>query len=146
MFTCSGRITRIRASSSQHSNNDQDPYYQLWRPSEANSNVYTRVGSVQLTDSHATRRNGYWIIDISFTGSNRIEFQTGDVIGHFDPGPDPQFRLWSISTTGYTTYSNSAVDQADMFDISLAELSVVNQQPLIQITYGMVRLSTHALT
>jgi len=115
----------------------------LWRPSTANPNVYTRVGSVQLTDSHATRRTGYWIIDISFSGNNRIEFQTGDVIGHFDPGPDPRFRLWSTSTAGYTTYSNSAVNQADMFDISSAEFSVMNQQPLVQITYGMVRLPTH---
>jgi len=136
MFTCSGRITRIRASSSQHSNNDQYPYYQLWRPSSSNLSVYTRVGSVQLTDSHASRKNSYWIIDILFSGNDRIQFQTGDVIGHFDPGPDPRFHLWSIQTTGYTTYSNSAVDQADMFDISSAEFSLPNHQPLIQITYG----------
>lgn len=140
-FTCSGRITRIRASSSQHSDNDQDVFYQIWHPSSPGSNIYNRIGQVMLEDAHATRiqssDGNYYMIDITLNGNDKIEFEHGDVFGHFEPAPDPRFRLWSITTSGYTTYSNSATSPSNTFDISSAEFTSPNQQPMIQISFGM---------
>ena len=128
------------ASSSQHSRNNQYPFYQIWRPMSSESNIYTRIGQIQLDDSHATRmgrgNTHYWLINIEFTGNNKFEFNTGDIIGHYDP-PDPAFRLWSITSNGYTAYSNDATDQATTFNTSSAEFVLRDQQPLIQISFGM---------
>ena len=139
-FTCNGRITNVMASSSQHRNNNQYPFYQIWHPVSSESNIYARIGQIQLDDSHATKmgrgNTHYWIINIEFTGRNRLEFSMGDIIGYYDP-PDPQFRLWSITSNGYTAYSNVATDQAATFNTSSAEFVLPNEQPLIQVSFGM---------
>lgn len=127
------------ASSSQHSQRNQYPSYQIWRPMSLESNIYTRIGQIQLEDSHATKMGSgnthYWLINIEFTGSNKFEFNTGDIIGHYDP-PDPRFRLWSITSNGYTAYS-VATDQAiATFNTSSAE-ALPDQRPLIQVSFGM---------
>ena len=137
-FTCNGRITNVMASSSQHSSRNEYPFYQIWHPVSSESNIYERIGQIQLDDSHATKMGSgdthYWIINIEFSGRNRLEFSMGDIIGYYDP-PDPRFRLWSITSNGYTAYSNVANDPAATFNTSSAE--VLREQPLIQVSFGM---------
>ena len=142
-FTCNGRITNIMASSSQHNKRNEYPFYQIWHPISSESNVYTRIGEIQLDDSHATKigsgNTHYWLVNIEFTNHNRIEFSIGDIIGHYDP-LDSQFRLWSITSNGYTAYSSTATDQAATFNTSSAEFVLSNQQPLIQVSFGMINM------
>ena len=136
-FTCSGRITNIRARvASVNVNNNNFLSIQVWRQSSPGSTRYTRIDTVQLQSNQVTTGSGDFLkANITLTGDDRIEFLSGDVIGYYNPN-NLRYTIRDIRTDGYFLYR---------FDGSPAPISVNlenrNQvfnfrQPLLQFTVG----------
>ena len=79
--------------------------------------------------------NSYYLANVSFTGANRIEFQSADVIGYHLPNT-LRYTVWSIGTSGYTSYSNSANSPQTSFQTNRTDNEDSDRQPLIQVLYG----------
>ena len=138
-FSCSGRITgyaisllALRVRSGDY------PSVQVWHP--INSTFYSRVGTAcALTEDDINRsldHNGddYYLGLVQCSERNRIEFQSGDVIGYYQSG-DLVFQLWDNNTTGYTSYYHRTLTPLTTFDINSAT-NGNNRQPLIEVMYG----------
>ena len=137
-FSCNGRITGYLISLETAISTGDYPIVQVWHPTS--STVYTRVDTeCLLTESVISRmRNGdeYYLGNVSCTGNNRIEFQSGDVIGHYHAN-EVRYRLWNIGTMGYTSYSRDEGSPLDTFNINNVDDSGI-RQPLIQVLYGNI--------
>ncbi|XP_065899211.1 uncharacterized protein [Dysidea avara] len=129
-FTCNGRILNIRVRVLPITSANILPYIQIWRPSS--SVTYDRVGQVQIQTTQITRPPPEdWLeANIPLTGSNRLQFQSGDVIGFYHP-PDFSHEIRTTRTVGYVLhqfvgrYASSLAlgDANNIFD---------DRQPLIQ--------------
>ena len=139
-FSCNGRITGYLISLESDSSSGDYPIVQVWNPTS--STVYTRVDTeCSLAESDIRRiRNGdeYYLGNVSCTGDNRIEFQSGDVIGYHHANT-VRYKLWNIGTTGYTSYSRDEESPPNMFNINNVDNSDTGQ-PLIQVLYGKITL------
>ena len=109
------------------------PRIQVWRP-EAGSQVYNRIDQYTLSQNDINRRNNYYLANVAFTGSSRIEFQSGDIIGYYQPS-DPRYTVWSVQTSGYNSYSLSG-RSSTTFSLNSAN-NDEGRQPLIQVSLGM---------
>ena len=139
-FSCNGRITGYLISLESASSEGDYPIVQVWHPID--SRVYTRVDTeCPLTANDISRMTAmgdeYYLGNVSCTGDNRIEFQSGDIIGHYHSN-EVRYRLWNIETMGYTSYSQNHNNPPFTFDINSADDTIV--QPLIQILYGEVNI------
>ena len=86
--------------------------------------LYTSVGEVQLQESQVSQCTNdiYCIANIVLTGLDRIEFQSGDVVGWYTT-PKARYGMMTILTDGFVAdISENAV--GDQF------------QPLIQFQIG----------
>jgi len=136
-FSCNGRITNV-AVSMQFSGFTADfPLFQVWRPSSSSSNVYEKTGEVQLPGGEfiGDLLQNYFLASVSLSDSEQIEFQSGDIIGYYQPA-DPRRLVRSIQTGGYTAYSNNVASSTDTIDISSVENVENNRQPLVAIMFG----------
>ena len=137
-FSCNGRITGYLISLDRHSSSGDYPIVQVWHPPTNSTTQYTRVDTkCLLTESNINRiRNGdeYYLGNVSCTGDNRIEFQSGDIIGHYHAN-NVRYRLWSIGTTGYISHVRTENSPPNTFNVNGAENSFT-RQPLIQVMYG----------
>ena len=80
--------------------------------------------------------NSYYLANVSFTGANRIEFQSGDVIGYHLPNI-LRYTVWNIGTRGYTSFSISSNNPLSSFDTDSDDSNEnSDRQPLIQVLYG----------
>ena len=80
--------------------------------------------------------NSYYLANVSFTGANRIEFQSGDVIGYYLPNI-LRYTVWNIGTRGYTSFSISANNPLSSFDTDSDDSNEnSDRQSLIQVLYG----------
>ena len=132
-FSCNGRITRYMVSLNQDDDEEGSyPRIQVWRPVSGQQS-YNRINEYRIQGSDITRMSGYYLADIQFTGNNRIEFQLGDIIGYYHPD-EPRYRVWSIQTSGYDSYTRSGTSSS--FSLSGANRDD-DRQPLIQVTLGM---------
>ena len=106
--------------------------------------MYSISDNYRLRVIHINAMENYYFSNVSFTGNDRIEFQSGDVIGYWQR-PTPCYTLWSISTGGYTSYSvNSSYifssdDNTVDIDDNSSVTATMDRQPLIQVIYGMIR-------
>ena len=136
-FNCNGRITNV-AISMQFSFSGSDlPLFQLWRLASPNSGIYSKVGEVELPPGD---RIGGFIINYYFANlslSSEIEFQSGDVIGYYQP-PEAQRVIRSIQTSGYTSYSSTVTSPSISIDISSVGNIERDRQPLIEVTFGKI--------
>ena len=133
-FTCNGRITNIRVrilSDSGTGNNF--PYIQVWRPSPS-SQLYNLIDEVQIQSSHLNTQLTYLEANITLTGNNRIQFQSGDVIGFYNPS-NSGYEIRDIRTPGYMFYLFTG-STATSLDLSNADSTPMGRQPLIQFTFG----------
>jgi len=130
-FSCRGRITGFAVSLEYIDGQNSRPSIQVWRPS---GSTYTRVSQYQLNQRDITELASYALASVSFVGDERIEFQSGDVIGYYLPN-NPRYTVWNIETVGFVSYTTSA-DNA-LASVSIIETNVeTNRQPLIQMTIG----------
>ena len=113
------------------------PEFQIWHPSSPGSSVYNRIGKVQSLSGSFISTNGYYNVNISLNGNEQIEFQSGDVIGYYQP-TNPLRRVYNIQTSGYTSYSNSANSPATTINISDVNNIENGWQPLIEVIIGKI--------
>ena len=133
-FTRNVRITSIRARVQFDNNRIEYPFFQIWRPSSTDPLVHNKIGEVQLKDNQVFLDNGnFRVANITLTGNNTKEVQSGDVVGYYHP-PDARYRVRTIQTDGYILYqfsgSHESVDLNNIIDIN------DRRQPLIQFTIG----------
>ena len=133
-FTCNGRITSIRARVFMPPfGGNSFPSFHVWRLASVDSRVYNRIGEAQLQsdDQVITGVSNLQETNITLTGTNRIEFQSGDVVGFYQP-PNASYRVISRETDGYQLYR--FVGSSDL--VTLVGEGVNNRQPLIQFIVG----------
>ena len=141
-FTCNGRVSGYLISLQSDSSSGGYPSVQVWHPTS--STEYTRVDTeCALTASDISDGNGgdYYLGNVSCTGNNRIEFQSGDIIGYHHGSP-VRYALWNIETNQYRSYRRDSNNPLSSFNINNAD-DDLNQQPLIQIMYGKINF-THS--
>ena len=141
-FNCNGRVTDIAVSMRWGGRRSGNlPLFQVWHPTSLTSNTYNKTGEIQLPVGMQRGRNrqgtNYFYARMSLSSSSQIEFQSGDVIGYYQPS-NSRRRIWSIETRGYTSYSKTATSPlTTLLDISNADIES-NSQPLIEVMFGKV--------
>ena len=144
-FSCNGRVTGYLISLDNSSESEGYPSVQVWHPTS--STEYTRVDTeCALTASDISMmRDGnedyFYLGNVSCTGNNRIEFQSGDVIGYHQSSA-VRYRLWSIKSKGYISYQLATDSPLNIFVISNDDQSDSNKQPLIEVMYGKINILT----
>ena len=138
-FSCNGRITGYLISLEESSSSGDYPIVQIWRHHK-NQQLYNRVNTLcALTGSNIINMGDYYLGNMSCTGNERVEFQSGDVIGYYHANA-VQYRLWSTNTTGYTVYQrDSNSGPLDSLNINAGN-EIDNRQPLIQVMFGKITL------
>ena len=145
-FSCNGRVTGYLISLESENNCSEGyPSIQVWHP--ISSTEYVRVDTeCALNASDISmmmdgNEDDYNLGNVSCTGNNRTEFQSGDVIGYHQ-GSAVRYRLWSIKSNGYTSYQLVTNSPLNTFIISNDVPSISNRQPLIEVMYGKINTLT----
>ena len=133
-FTCNGRITTIRARVRRPAGNTPS-FFQIWRPSSTSSTVYNRIGEVQLSDDQVIGSSEYQTANIILTGSDKIEVQSGDVVGYYREF-FARYRLRTIQTDGYILYEFDGSRAPTSVDLNNANRHMNERQPLIEYIIG----------
>ena len=134
-FTCNGRITSIRARVRLRNSGSSISYFQVWRPSSPNSQIYNKTAEVViLEDNVFTGSNGSQEVNISLSGDNRTEIQSGDVVGYYHP-TSVRYAIRDLRTDGYVLYGFTT-NQTDSVNLTDADNTINRRQPIIQFTIG----------
>ena len=146
-FSCNGRVTGYLISLRPYNSSGGYPSVQVWHPT--NSTEYTRVDTeCPLTASEISNRmtdgngGGYFLGTVFCTGDNRIEFQSGDIIGYHH-GSAVRYRLWSIDANRYTSYYHNTSNPLNTFSNSSGVQSIEERRPLIEVMYGKINTLMH---
>ena len=133
-FTCNGRITGIsaRVSSSRRSDN---LLFQVWRPVSADSTMYNKTDEVPLQSNQVTGRGANRTANIILTGNDRIEFQSGDVLGYYHPLNSSNL-LRDIRTDGYILFRFDGSPVPSSVNLESRNAMINFRQPLIQFIIG----------
>jgi len=138
-FSCNGRITGITASMRRNANGTIDPHLEVWHPQSPGSDVFDKVGEAQLVEDNVVQvdndNNTYWLLNMSLNGSEKIEFEAGDVIGFYHP-PDARYQVWTIDTDGYILHGYISANSSTIFNLDNADIFANNRQPLIKFLLG----------
>ena len=149
-FNCNGRITNIIVSMNTVSSGTDFSVFEVWHPTLP-SGTYHKIGEVELPLGDRMGGQGQNNFDyaiLSLNSSTQIEFQSGDVIGYYQPS-DTQRLIWSIQTSGYISYSNNVISPSTSIDINNVDNVDTNHQPLIEISFGKVfcaQMQSHVIT
>ena len=133
-FTCNGRITSIRARVlGPRSRRNSFPSFQVWQLASVDSRVYNKTGEVRLQSNNQviTGVSGLREADIILTGTSRMEFQSGDVVGFYHP-PSARYQVITIQTNEYRLYQFEGSSDS----VTLVGEGENNRQPLIRLTVG----------
>ena len=133
-FTCNGRLTVIRARV-RRENEINFSFFQVWRPSSTSSTIYNRIGEVQLSHDQVTGSGTYRTATIILTGNNRIEVQSGDVVGYYRESFS-RYRLRTIRTDGYIQYEFDGTNAPTSVNLNNADHDINERQPLIEFIIG----------
>jgi len=135
-FTCNGKINNIRARV-LNSSNSASLHFQIWRPLSPDLVIYNRIGEVQLQSDDQVIRgsNSFLETNITLTGDDRIEFQSGDVIGYFHP-PVSHYQVRDIQTDGYYLYRFDGSPAPTSVNLNERSARINSRQPLIQFKIG----------
>ena len=139
-FNCNGRITNVAVSMQENFGNGY-PLFQVWHPTALNSSTYNKIGEMKLPGGNFIRIGQYYYVSLSLNKSSQIEFQSGDVIGYYQPS-NPRRRIRSIQTSGYTSYSNNATSPLSSIDINNVDNTEHDHQPLIEVMFGKIMINT----
>ena len=110
------------------------PMIQIWRPLFPGSTVYSNLGQVRIP-SGTFKAFNHLFVNLTISNSDDIDFVPGDVIGYYQPLNATRL-IWSIQTSGYTSYSNNVNSARNRIDISNVDNVDTNQQPLIELSFG----------
>lgn len=140
-FTCGGRLNRVMASMLQQSQNNGEFLFQIWRPSSPGSDIYNRVGQFALRESDVTEvsvDNGttYWLLNMSLTGDERVEFEAGDAVGYYHP-ENPRYRVHNNPDPPSYRQTNTLTNVSGPSEVFYRNISgIINRQPLFSVNYG----------
>ena len=140
-FNCNGGITNVAVSMKGWFSATNYPIFQVWRSiaTSLQSSTYSKIGEVQL--SYGTLKvvdqGSYSYADMLLNSSSQIEFQSGDVIGYYQPS-NPRRQIWSIQTSRYISYSNDVTSPLTSIDINNVDDIHNDYQPLIAVIFGKV--------
>ena len=116
--------------------------FQLWRPLLSDTMIYNKVGEIQLQPEHqVTEGYNNFEATIILTGEKRLEFQTDDVIGYYLP-PQSRYRVLNVDTIGYVFYRFDETSPPNILNLSEANKTISNRQPLLQFTFGKNNICT----
>ena len=132
-FNCNGRITNV-AASMKWSFAINYPLFQVWHP--ITTSTYSKIGEAQLSDGSlkGVGQGSYYHVNMSLNSNSQIEFQSGDVIGYYQPSNARQ--IWNIQTNEYTSYNYTVANP--LLNISIKGISETNYQPLIRVMFGKI--------
>ena len=130
-FSCNGRITGYLKSLEFDNGESGNPTIQVFRPISSSS--YIAVHEYLLQENDITDMGTYHLANVSFTGNDRNEFQSGDIIG-YHIRRTPRYNVWNIATIGYTSYVSFTSNPLSSFTIT--DSGTANRQPLIQVIFG----------
>ena len=138
-FNCNGRITNVAVSMQLILFGTNLPLFQVWHPASLNSSIYSKISELELPsgDHNGGIIINYYSANVSLNSSSQIEFQSGDVIGYYQPS-DPRRLIYSIQTSGYSSYSNTAATPLTSIDTNNIETIDIDYQPLIEVTFGEI--------
>ena len=145
-FSCNGRITgylvRLRLS---YYNSDSYPSLQVWHPASSGSGIYNRVGTLcaltandinRITDSMGYE---YYLGNVSYAGDNRIEFQSGDVIGYHQ-GRYLRYQLLDMRYNYIISHIYETSTPLENININNSS-DVHNERPLLEVLFGKNNVS-----
>ena len=136
-FNCNGRITNVAVSMDGEMGSNY-PLFQVWHPTSPNSSTYNIIDEVQLAAGNYRNIDGsigYYHISISLYGNRQIEFQSGDIIGYYQPSNSRRL-IWNVQTSGYTSYINTVTTSLTSVDMNNIDTFETNHQPLIRVMFG----------
>ena len=145
-FSCNGRVTGYLISLNSTNISGGYPSVQVWHP--ISSTEYTRVDTkCALTENDISMmRDGnghdFYLGNVSCTGNNRIEFQSGDVIGYHQGSP-VRYRLWTFMYMGYRAYYHFTNSSLNTFIISNDVPTYNDMIPMIELMYGKINTLTY---
>ncbi|XP_065899772.1 uncharacterized protein [Dysidea avara] len=134
-FNCTVRITHIAVSLAFGDLGSNPPMIQIWRPLFPGSTVYSNLGQVRIPSGKFKAFN-HLFVNLTISNSDDINFVPGDVIGYYQPLNATRL-IWSIETSGYTSYSNNVNSARNRIDISNVDNVETNQQPLIELSFDI---------
>ena len=142
-----GRITHITASLSLNNSGSEYPSFQVWRPMSGDPSVYERIGDeIVLEDSEVRAMDGYWLAEIFVSDNERIELNSGGVIGCYHPS-NVRYQVNTISGNGSSVHDCDGGNMTTVIVIgddgnttsvnaSSGDCITNPQQPLIQLLFG----------
>jgi len=122
------------------SGNSSYPFFQVWRPLSSGSTIYNKRGEIQLqSDNQVTEVSGDTLVaNISLSGNDRIEFQSGDVVGYYHP-PQSHYQVRTLvpeeHTQQYKQFLLSGLAAKNSINLAINS-SIIFGQPMIQFTIG----------
>ena len=125
-----------------NSSRSEFPSFQVWRPASVGSTMYDKICEVQLQSNDQVTfgmSNEFGEANITLTGNNTIEVQSGDVVGYYHPS-DARYQVRTIQTDGYQLYRFNVSSVPTSINLSDANSNDNNLQPLIQFTIGKCAL------
>ena len=119
-----------------NSQNNNYPYFQVWRPVSVGSRIYNKAGEVQLKSNDQVTGNGKnRLAIVALTGNTTIKVQSGDVVGYYHP-PDSRYRVKYRNSNGYVVYQFNGSNNSNSVNLSNADIYSNRSQPLIEFTIG----------
>ena len=141
-FSCNCRITSVKAGLDRVQNDNNSLTFQLWRPLLTDKMIYNKVGEIQLQSEYqVTEGYNNFEATIILTGEKRLEFQTDDVIGYYQPNKS-RYRVLDVDTMGYVLYRFDEISPPGTLNLSEANRTLDNRQPLLQFTFGKNNICT----
>ena len=142
MFSCNGRITSVRAGLNRLQYRNDFVTFQLWRPLLSGRIIIKKVGEIQLRSDNQVRE-GYnnFEATIILTSEERLEFQSGDVIGYYHP-PQSRYQVLDVYALGHVLYRFDEISPPNAIHIDEVNRTLNNRQPLLQFTFGKNSICT----
>ena len=98
--------------------------------------IYNKVDEIELqSEDQITKGYNNFEATIILTGEQRLEFQPDDVIGYYQP-VKPRYRVLDVTTMGYKLYRFNGTSTSNTINLSEANRTLCNRQPLLQFTFG----------
>ena len=113
--------------------NGNIPELQVWRPLSPDSNDYSKISQVKF-QAGTPITNTYYASNVLLTGNDQIKFQSGDVIGYYQPN-NPSLWISNIINENYTSYYIS-YDNLTTTNINSGSYYERMLQPLINVLTG----------
>ena len=135
-FNCNGRISGVTANMYAVTRFGSLPVFQVWHPLTPGSNIYSKVGQVQFEAPEGENiRRRIHISNVSLTGSDRIEFQSGDVIGCYRPFFS-HYTVGANNATHISYFTSSSSLSTTTINVSNVSYFESVLQPLINVMTG----------